>query len=203
MDLVMGVSFKGLTTPVTSFVSQSATEIVVKVPTEANRGKVTLVTYSGVTTESAESLLFIGDLPDLAPLAYAFYIDALQGNWQNWGWSSTADFGNNENIRDGAASIKMNYSGQWGALKFANSSVSTAAYTELAFSVFGTPGTGGKKINVSPSGGSTYTITVEEGKWIEFKLTKADIGNPATITDLTFQNQDWTGVVYIDHVGLR
>ena len=203
LDLTMGVLFKGLTAPVTTFVSQSATQIVLKVPAAANKGKITLVAYSTLTVESAQSLLFIGDLPDLAPLGYAFYIDDLQNGWQNWGWSSTATFNSTDNVRDGAASIKLDYTGQWGALKFANGSVSTASYNEVTFSVYGTTGSGGKKINVTPSGGSTYTITLEEGKWVEYKLTFAQVGNPATITDLTFQNQDWTGLVYIDQVGLR
>jgi hypothetical protein len=203
LDLVKGMMFKGKTSADTVFVSRSATELVVKVPKEANKGKISLVAYSGLMVESAQSLLFVGDLPDLAPLSYAFYIDKLENSWQNWGWGSTATFNSADNVRDGAASIKMQYTGEWGALKFANANVSTANYNELTFSIFGTPGTAGKKINLTPSGGSTYTITLEEGKWVEYKLTKAQLGNPAEIKDLTFQNQAWTGTVYIDHVGLR
>lgn len=203
LDLVKGILFKGKTAADTVFISQSATQIELTIPKEANKGKISLVTYSGIIIEAAQSLLFVGDLPDLTPLNYAFYIDKLENGWQNWGWSSNATFNSTDNVRDGEASIKMDYSGQWGALKFANGSVSTANYNELAFSIYGTAGTDGKMINVTPSGGATYTITVQEGKWVEFKLTKAQIGNPATITDVTFQNQSWTGVVYIDHVGLR
>ncbi len=106
-------------------------------------------------------------------------------------------------MRDGTASIKQNYSGQWGALKFAGSSIATKGYSTFAFSVYGTPGTGGNKINITPSGGSTYTLTVIEGAWNEYSLTMAQIGNPSTVTDITFQNQSWTGIVYIDHVGFR
>ncbi len=88
-------------------------------------------------------------------------------------------------------------------MKFANGNVSTASYNEITFSVFGTPGTGGKKIMVSANGGAQYLVTIVEGEWTEYKLTKTDLGNPATISDLAFQIQDWTGVIYIDHVGLR
>ena len=203
LDLTKGILFKGKTQADTVFVSKSPTQLVIRVPKEANKGKITLVAYSMLTVESTQSLAFVGDLPDLAPLKYAFYVDALQNNWQNWGWGSTIDFSNTENVRDGAASIKVDYTGQWSALKFANGSVSTATYTELTFSIFGTPGSGGKKLSLSPSGGTTYVITIEEGKWIEYKLSMPDIGNPATIKDLTFQNQDWIGKLYIDHVGLR
>ncbi len=203
LDLVSAVWFKGLTSPVKTFKSKTATQIVLTIPEAATRGKIAVEVLSGVQVESAATLTFVGDLPPLDPLAYAFYIDGLQGNWQNWGWSTSIDFSNGDNVRDGLAAIKTEYTGQWGALKFANSSVSTAAYNELTFSIFGTPGTEGKKINLTPSGGSTYTIVIEEGKWVEYKLTKAQIGNPATITDLTFQNEAWTGTVYIDHVGLR
>ncbi len=203
LDLVRGVLFKGKAMADSVFVSRSATELVIKVPKEANKGKISLVAYSGLSVESEQSLSFVGDLPDLAPLSYAFYVDKLENGWQNWGWGSTATFNSADNVRDGAAAIKMQYTGEWGALKFANNNISTTNYSELTFSIFGTPGSGGKKINLMPSGGATYTITVEEGKWVEYKLTKAQIGNPATITDLTFQNQAWTGTVFIDHVGLR
>ncbi|WP_336517499.1 IPT/TIG domain-containing protein [Pollutibacter soli] len=203
LDLVDGILFKGLTAPIKTFKSKTATQIVLTVPDAANRGPVSAIALSGVATESTKPISFVGDLPPLDPLTYAFYIDALQGNWQNWGWSSSIKFDSQDFVRDGERAIKVEYTGQWGALKFANSSVSTAPYNELTFSVYGTPGTGGKKINLAPSGGSTYEIIIEEGKWVEYKLSKAQIGNPATISDLTFQCQAWTGTVYIDHVGLR
>lgn len=203
LDLTMGVLFKGQKVPVTSFVSKSSSQLVVKVPDTVNKGTITLVAYSLLTVESTQKLTFVGDLPELAPLAYAFYDDALVNNWQNWGWNSVIDFASTDNVRDGDKSISLNYTDQWGALKFANSNVSTAPYSELSFSIFGTSGTGGKKINITPSGGSTYTITIEEGKWVEYKVPLSDLGNPATITDLTFQCQAWTGKVYMDHIGLR
>lgn len=203
LDLVEGISLKGLTTAITTFVSKTATEIVVTVPENVNKGKISVVSYSGIAVESNESLLFVGDLPDLAPLAYAMYIDKLENNWQNWGWSATVKFDGSTNVRDGNNSMEVTYTGNWGALKFANASVATAAYSEITFSLFGSPGTGGKKIDVKANGAGGYQLTIEEGKWVEYKLTKAQLGNPATINDLTFQNQEWTGLVYIDHVGLR
>ncbi len=204
LDLTMGVLLKGLTEPITSFVSKSATELVVTIPDEANKGKITLVAYSGVTVESEKSLLFVGDLPDLDPLSYAMYVDNLENGWQNWGWGGSIDLTNTDNVRDGDASMKRVFDGSWGALSLHNDAgVATGAYNEVVFSIFGTPGTGGKTIKVMANWGGENIITVEEGKWVEFKITKAAFGNPGTINDLILQEMGWSGTVYIDHIGLR
>ncbi len=203
LDLVKAVELKGLAAPIATFVSRSATQIVVAIPAAAVKGVVTLVAYSNLTVPSTDKLLFVGDLPDLPPLGYAFYIDALQNGWQNWGWGSTTVFNSTDNVRDGNNSIKQSYTGQWSALKFANGNLATAAYSKFVFSVFGTPGTDGKLINITPNGGATYTLTVQEGKWVDYELTKAQLGNPTNVTDVTFQNQAWTGTIFVDHVGWR
>lgn len=203
LDLTKAVLFKGESAIVTEFVSQSATQLVVKIPESANKGKVSLVTYSDIAIESENSLLFVGDLPDLAPLGFALYVDKFENNTQNWGWSTNTDFANSENVRDGELAIKVEYNGSWGAVKLANFSTPTAPFSELTFSIFGTAGSGGKVINLSANGGPTYTITVEEGKWVEYKLSMADIGNPESISDLMFQEAGWAGTIYLDHIGLR
>ncbi|GLU51166.1 hypothetical protein Dfri01_06270 [Dyadobacter frigoris] len=203
LDLVQGVLLKGLTSPVTEFVSKTAAQLVLKIPKTANKGKITLVAYSGITIESVDALKFVGDLPDLAPLKYAIYEDAILNGWSNWGWGSTADFASTANVRDGNDAAKMTFTGAWGALKFAGASVSTASYSEITFSIYGVAGTEGKKLNVVANSASPYVIVLKEGVWTEYRLTKSDLGNPATITELMFQETGWSGSVYLDHIGLR
>jgi hypothetical protein len=203
LNLATGIVFKGVTSPVTQFVSRSATQIVVKVPKEANKGAIAVQAISGVLIESPKAMAIVGDLLPLDPLKYAFYDDAFQNNWQNWGWGNTNDVASTDNVREGAMSIKATFAGGYGAIQFNNGTVATAGYNQLTFSIFGTPGTGGKKIKVTASGGTDYMVTIEEGKWVEYKLTMAEIGNPATIKSLTMQEQGWSGTIFIDHVGFR
>ncbi len=203
LDLVKGIVLKGVADTIMDFVSRSETELVIAIPEEATRGTLSIVAFSNIAVESEDILTFVGDPVAPDPLAYPLYIDQLENSAQNWGWGSTVDFNNSENVRDGNAAIKVSYQGSWGALKFANFSVNTAGYQEIAFSIFGTPGTGGKTINLTTNGSSAYVITITEGEWVEYKLPLTELGNPATMTELVFQETGWSGTVYMDHVGLR
>lgn len=203
LDLVNEVWFKGVADPVTDFISQSEQQLTLTVPEDAARGTVEIVTFSGITISSTDILSFVGDPAALDPLAFPLFVDKLENNAQNWGWGSTVDFNNTENVRDGDAAIKVSYQGSWGALKFANFSVNTTGYTELSFAIYATPEADGQKVNVSVNGGTTNTITLEAGKWVEYKLSMSELGDPATITELTMQETGWSGAVFIDHVGLR
>ncbi len=204
LDLTMGVLFKGLTDPVTEFVSQTATEIVVIVPDDANKGIITLVAHSLVQVESEVALEIAGDLPPLAPLAAAIYTDALQNGFGDWSYGGAVDKASADNVRDGTASVKKTFNGSWDAVRFAGSSIATAGKTEFVFSVFGGPGMGGQKMNViiNDNWGIT-TITITEGEWVEHKFTMADFASPASIDDWGLQAQGSTGTIYIDHIGLR
>ncbi|GGG84713.1 hypothetical protein GCM10007415_17460 [Parapedobacter pyrenivorans] len=205
LNLVKGVLFKGTDNAITEFIKQSDTELVLAVPETTNKGTVTLVTHPLIDVESTISLNIVGDLPPLAPLGYAIYADAIVNSWGDWGWNGTVDFNNTENVRDGSMTIKKGYDGTYGGLRFGGGSVSTLPYTEIVFSIFGTPGTGGLKINViaNEQWGAPHTITIVEGEWVEFKLSKADLGISDELKDLIFQDQGWSGTIYVDHVGLR
>ena len=204
LDLTMGLLFKGLTEPITTFVSQTANQLIVTVPAEANKGAITLIAHSLVEVESEQQLEIAGDLPPLAPLAAAIYIDALENGFDDWSYGGAVDKANTDNVRDGASAVKKTFDGSWDAVRFAGSSISTDGKTEFAFSVFGGPGMEGQMMNVIINDNwSIQTITITEGEWVEHKFTMDDFGNPASIDDWGLQGQGSTGILYIDHIGLR
>jgi hypothetical protein len=203
LDLTKGVLFKGITNPITEFVSKSANELVVKVPEEANKGVITLVAFSSVKVDSKDIMTIEGDLPSLDPVDYTFFKDEFSDPWQDWGWGCTRDLKNAENVRDGNIAIKVSPEGGWGALSIGNGSVSTAGYSHVTFSVYGGPGTQDKELKVVANWGKEYMAKIVEGQWTEFKVPLSDLGSPADITTLTFQDTGWSGFYYIDFIGLR
>jgi hypothetical protein len=208
LDLVTGISFVGAITPVTTFVSQSATQIVVTVPTGVLRGKITLaVLNSTLTVQSANDLDVNGGLPPLADFPFAIYTDALQNTFQDWSYTNTHDFNSTANVRQGTRSIKSIYAagGYQGTTFHAGTAASTTGYTILEFSVFGEVGTGGKKLNVVINGNysSPPQVTVIEGAWTTFSLPLSSLGSPATLGELVLQSAGWGGTIHIDHVGFR
>jgi hypothetical protein len=207
LDLATGVLFKGSDAPVTTFKSKSETQIVVTIPDYTNKGKVSVVVASGVAVESSDVLTI--PLPPLAALGLAIYDDALQNGWQKWGgWGGgSSDLNNTDNVRQGDKGIKIVFGGDWGGpMQLGGGNSSTTGFTKFVLSIFGTPGTGGKVVNLIVKGGSTEEkqITIVEGEWTEYELPlTTTFGSPATITELFFQDRGWSGTLYVDHIGLR
>lgn len=208
LNLVTGISFTGIPAAVTSFVSQSATQIVVKVPGGTLKGKLTLsVLNSSLTVTSDQVLDLIGGLPPLADFPYAMYTDGLQNGFQDWSWAAR-NFSSTAIVRQGTTSIKATYGGGgYEGITFHNDGgPATGAYTKFEFSVFGEAGTGGKKINVVYNGanwGSPNQVTIIQGEWVTFTINLSDMGNPSPLKEIVLQSAGWTGVIHIDHVGLR
>jgi hypothetical protein len=210
LDLVTGISLVGGAEPITNFVSQSASQIVVKVPEGTLKGKVTLsVLNSSLTVTSADDLVLNGGLPALADFPLPIYTDGPQSGFQDWSYTDTHDFYNTENVRQGTQDVKAVYAGNgYQGITFHNpngSGVSTTGYTKLEFSVFGDAGTDGKTLNVVINGnyGAPTGVTIKEGEWVTFSLNLSALGSPSDISEIVLQSAGWSGTIHVDHVGLR
>lgn len=210
LNLVTSITFQNAPA-VTSFVSKNATQIVVKVPAGVLRGKVTLaVLNSTLTVQSADILEITGSVPP-PTVALPIYNDAITSNWNGWlggGWGGTKDLNNTSPVREGTKSARIDYVGGYGSpLQLGGANVDISAYTTFKISIYGAPGSDGKKVNIGINGSDAYTITLVEGKWTDYAIPISTLGltSSSKLTDILVKEYSGTGgfTIYVDAMGLN
>jgi hypothetical protein len=206
LDLVSSVSFTGVNNAVTTFVSQSATQLVVRVPGGSVTGKLTLgVKNSTLTVKSTSDLAIVGST--VPPII--IYDDALTSAWNGWtggGWGGSKDVNNTTPVRSGSKSVKIDYtSGGYGVpWQLGGANISLGGYTSLKFSVYGGTGSNGKTVNVGFNEADGKSFTIVEGQWTDVTIPLSQISSVSTLTHLYFKNYTATGdyTIYLDNIGL-
>src|SRR5688572_10775079 len=137
LDLVKGISFVGASTEVTTFVSQTPTQIVVTVPAGSAPGKVTFSVLNSTLSVKSNDLGIVGFA--VAPMI--IYDDAITSAWNGWvggGWGGTKDVNNTSPVKSGSKSVKIDYtSGAYGVpLQLGGATISLAGYTDLKVSIY-------------------------------------------------------------------
>ena len=197
-DYFSGVTSVKLNTTSLAIVSSSKTQIKVTIPSIITGGYFFVTTPSGTTK---------------APISYGFgyviYADALTTGWSNKSYSTTATLTNTLNVLRGTNSVKTNYTKGFGGFRLTKSSpaISTAGYSAIKFSVYGSTNSGGFKIRVilNCSSAKTYTLTMPKtlGIWTQVEVPLSSIGNPATISSIELK--EYSGKifeVFFDDIGL-
>lgn len=208
LDLVKSVAFQGVATPVTTFVSQTATSLVVVVPVGSINGKITLgIINTSQTVLSASPLSIVGYVVPGGP-AYPIFDDVLK--WTGWvggGWGGTKDLANASPVKRGTASIKIEYtSGGYGVpLQLGGASISLAPYTTFKVSIYGGAGSNGKTVNIGFNEADGKTVTIVEGAWTDFDIPLGQISSTTTLGFLYLKNYSATGAftIYVDDMGLN
>lgn len=155
----------------------------------------------------------LGLLPNLLTPIFDDELKAPFGLGGGWG-GTTFDAANEENSRGGTISVKSTFVGGWGGAcqfgSWGNSPLSTAGHQFFALSIYGEAGTDGNtiqlNINTNTDGSGTASsiqVTISAGKWTDYEIPLADLGSPASIGEISFQDTDWSGTVFIDHIGLK
>ncbi len=134
------------------------------------------------------------------------YADALAADWQNWSWSTTLNFSNSAPVHSGSQSLSVQYNAGWAGLYLhPNAAYDTKAYDRIRFWVNG-GSAGGQRIAVIVNGDTShsYPVTLQANTWTQVTLGFNQLGSPATLTDLYWQEA--TGgaqpVYYLDDITL-
>lgn len=209
MDIVTSISFQGVSTPVTSFAGQSASQVVVQVPTGSINGKLVFgVLNSTLTVLSPYPLTINGYLPPSGP-AFPFYDEAVTSNWNGWiggGWGGTKDFANQNPVRTGSYSCRIDYSGGWGSpVQLGGGNINLTLYSSFKISIYGGAGSNGLKVNIGINASDAYTITLVEGKWTDYTIPISSLTAATTLTEIWIKEYNGTGgfTIYVDEMGLN
>lgn len=198
---IKGDYFKGVTevrfdNAVATIVSSSQTEIKVKIPAGVTSGYIYATTPVG-TAKSANPF-------GIKTVIFDDALGTVGTVWSNTSYSSTWDMAQNVIVRRGTIAIGHKFSVGFGACRFRSIPTFTVgAHTMLKISIYGGPGTAGKKVRISLTPAkSTYDLVLNEGVWTDFVVPLVNLGSPTTIDYITFQ--EFSGLasqIYIDDVG--
>ena len=210
LDLVDSITFNNAPA-VGSFVSQSATEIVVEVPMGVASGFITLGVQNSVwSVQSPDVLQITGEAPPPV-MSLPIYDDAVTSNWTStgWiggGWGGTKDFENASPVRAGTKSVKISYDGGYGSpLQLGGASVDISSYTTFKVSIYGAPGSAGKKVNIGINGADKYDIILVEGKWTDYSIPLSSLTSTSTLSEILIKEYNGSGgfSIYVDALGLN
>ncbi|MGZ3851447.1 MAG: IPT/TIG domain-containing protein [Flavisolibacter sp.] len=206
LDLVSAVSFVGASggsKSVTSFVSQTPTQLVVAVPGGVSSGKITLSVKNSTLTVKSPGLLGIVGAP---PPPIIFYDEAL--NWNGWiggGWGGSKDLASTDYAKSGTHSIKISYtSGGWGVpLQLGGGNYPIDGYNTLNVAIYADATATGKSINIGFNEQDGKTVTLAAG-WNLLSIPLTQISSATTVNFLYFKDYTPSGdfTIYVDDLGI-
>jgi hypothetical protein len=197
----------------------SDTQLKFKIGVGSASGKISVTTPLGTGT-STDNISVIQTLP----LPYSIYggaiaADGLNSNWQKWdGWGTASQtLESTEQAKTGTKAIKIVWAADnaWGGFQLHPVDPSPfvlETVTKVKMSFYGGAGSNGSKIAIyikavgagDPPDSQKKEFTLVEGSWINVEATLSELGNPASINELVFQNRGTAGItVYVDDLQLN
>ena len=210
LDLVATLTLPG-SGDISTFVSQSATEIVLALPAGAESGGINYTTIHGFAGNLGTTVVVPGEGP--APLTITMFDEEIAFGGGNWSWGGTADFASTESFFSGSISAKFTEDGTDGGISVGGMAATDVTSTEVfSFSVYGGPGTGGLQLaavlgdDTGDVWGNYNSVTIVEGEWTTYDLDLAtaypDV-NLASVQRWILKPEGTSGgeVIYVDRVG--
>jgi hypothetical protein len=134
--------------------------------------------------------------------------EVLDSKWREWSWSVNRDYNNASPVRVDAKSLRVSYTGGWGAWSVIRSShILPTVQTTIKFWIYATTN---KTMGVFTNGEDNseesinFTFKPTPETWQEITVTMPNLGNPAKIKRLTIQSQaSGTNQVFLDNIRIE
>jgi len=134
------------------------------------------------------------------------YGDALLTGWADWSWDTTRGFSAVSPVKNGAYSLSVTFTAPWAGLYLhADTAVDTSGYDRLRFWIHGgTAGNQQLRIVANGNDATSVGISAQGGTWTQVSVPLSEIGNPAPLTDLYWQDTAGAAqpVFYLDDITL-
>jgi hypothetical protein len=210
LDLVAKLTLAGTTAPIdvlaADFISQSATQIVLALPADADNGGISYTTIHGYSNILGVSVVLPGSGPP--PLTITVFDESVMYSGGNWSWGNVTESGSTEQAYAGTKSWKhTNTGGDGGASVGGMSGVNASSLGTFKFALYGGPGTDNKQVAaiLNDNWGNYNSVIIKEGKWTEFSipLTSYPGVDKSNITRWIFKMEGASAgqYFYVDYVG--
>lgn len=140
--------------------------------------------------------------------ALMIYDDLLATDWADWSWSAANNFSNTSPVQAGAQSVSTTYTAGWGGFSLRKgTAVNTSTYNVLKFWVHG--GSGANKdlvfyVQSTDTGPASPSVafTATAGVWTEITVNMSQVGSPASVKRINFQNNtaNAQNAIYFDNI---
>ncbi|GGK64965.1 hypothetical protein GCM10011405_11230 [Rufibacter glacialis] len=209
LTLVRMVKFTG-GAEVSTFLTQTENQIILMVPATARTGKLTLVTNTNTEVETTQEATVGAAAPTIRSFIYD---DALASGWAQWGGYNgvdVQDLNNTTNVKRGAKSLKVTYSGASATIQLKPGDANFAnGYTHLVLYVKG-GGTANNKAAIQfKLVGGAFTgeqeFDIVAGEYTVVQIPLSSFGNiSAGVDEFLIKNKGAVpNTFYIDDLGLR
>jgi hypothetical protein len=133
------------------------------------------------------------------------YADQINAAWSDVSSACSVSPSNTTPVKTGTKSLKAVYSGYGKLSFFRSATLNTSAQTQLRFWVYNTSKNGLKVYTHNNAGvkGADYFYKPGTNKWIEVVITLGQLGNPASVSKVTLENNSRSGgTMYFDEIQL-
>ncbi|MBO0930247.1 glycoside hydrolase family 9 protein [Fibrella aquatilis] len=201
-DIVQGSTVIGTTTGTTFSVSGLSCNLgyTFSIRAKDAAGNVSVSSNTAFATTAA-----CPSVPPVSGSDEVIYNEALNPNWQEWGWSVTSDYAASSPVKVGQKALSINYTDGWGGWAITrNAHVATTPQTTIRLWLYATTA---KTLGICTSsendGGLSPYVSFQPtpNAWQEVVITMPQLGNPAKIKRLTIQSQaPGANLIYVDNV---